>query len=103
MQPRRSTPWIMMKRALPTRRILSDRCRSLSLMPHLTLLNIGPLRLHRLGRQHLGRHVDLLACDDLRRAPERAIVQFGIPAAQLNAADNLVFRSEEHTSELQSL
>ena len=47
------------------------------------------LCLNRPGRQSFGRGLNLSASNDFRCSPQRAITQRRIPAAQINAANNL--------------
>ena len=54
------------------------------------LLRLPGLCLNRPGRQSFGRSVNLRASYDFRCAPERCVAQLRIPAAQINAADNLI-------------
>ena len=70
---------------------LAESAGAAGVLDIFALVASSPLRLHRLRRQDLCCRVDLFALDDFCRAPERAIGKLGVPAAQVDAADNLVF------------
>src|ERR1035438_5525551 len=53
---------------------------------------VNPSRLDKSGRKYPRRRIDVLARHHLCRAPQRGIAQFRIPAAQFDAANNLLIQ-----------
>ena len=80
--------------ALGTISVRIDKSATLALDIHnsgrISLLGHSSFSASTGSRPTPCRRVDLFARDDLCRAPERAIGELGIPAAQLDAADDLV-------------